>query len=276
MARSPLIPQDDAPKARAGNATPQKVSVGDLLRPGVSEVATPSAKGCRRPPRSPAPYYTEQPPPRTAPAASRVPFERQRSSSVESSRHGRSGSPALAAQHSRQEQPKIVGAFRRQQSRDPSPRRSEPSSRASSADPRRGGRDIIAANRLAVQRPRAASAEPVKEARFERNSNNVPLYLQRVKSAIADEERIVAEKLGLNRCNDGSPPGHRLLSEYERREILDGLHKRKLDLDAQYVRLPLRPSTEAQKQRCHELEKALREIESDVVRFSRPKVYVKL
>jgi len=116
----------------------------------------------------------------------------------------------------------------------------------------------------------------VKELRFERNSSNVPVYLQRVRHAIADEERVVAEKLGLFRCNDGSPPGHRLLTEHERKEILDGLHKRKSDLDAQYVRLPLRPDTEAQKQRANELEKALREAESDVSRFSRPKVYIKL
>lgn len=137
----------------------------------------------------------------------------------------------------------------------------------------------MAENRAAAfQRPRASSAGgvPPKDAKFARNPDNVPLYLQKVKNAIADEERAVAEALRLGRNVDGVPPGHRLLSEDERREILAGLEKRKADLDAQHSRMPLQARTEGQKQRAHELEKACREVEQDIGRFSRPRVLLRL
>jgi len=136
----------------------------------------------------------------------------------------------------------------------------------------------VAENRAAAaQRPRALSAgrAPPKDIKFALNDNNVPLYLQRVKADISGEERLVAERLGLGR-NDGAPPGHRLLTDDERREIIFGLQKRKLDLDAKHSRLPLYADTEGQKQRAHALEKVLKEVELDIAKFGQPKVLIKL
>jgi len=136
----------------------------------------------------------------------------------------------------------------------------------------------VAENRVAAaQRPRALSAgrAPLKDAKFAVNDSKVPIYLQKVKAAKTAEERLVAERLCLGR-NDGAPPGHRLLTDDERREIISGLQKRKSDLDVQHSRLPLCASTEAQKQRAVALERALKEVELDIAKFSQQKVLIKL
>lgn len=129
----------------------------------------------------------------------------------------------------------------------------------------------------AQQPPRSLSAgrAPPKEVKFARNASNVPLYLQQVRAAIADEESVVARHLGLDRDPD-IPPGHRLLCEEERRDVIAGFQKKKADLEGQHSRLPLHVDTQAQKQRAHDLEKALQQVESDIARFSRPRILLKL
>merc|ERR1711862_880099 len=92
-----------------------------------------------------------------------------------------------------------------------------------------------------------------------------------VKAAIAQEDRIVAHQLGLDR-DPSIPSGHRLLSDDERCEIVAGLQKRKADLEAKFSRLPLHMDTQVQKDRARDLEKALEQVEMDVARFSRPRV----
>lgn len=133
----------------------------------------------------------------------------------------------------------------------------------------------MADNRAAAARPRSFGRAPLKEVQFACNSDHVPLYLQKVKSAISHEERVVAERLGLGR-NDGAPPGHRLLTEDEKREMVVGLQKRKTDLDSKHSKLPLNASTDGQKQRARDLEKALKEVELDIVKFAQPRILVKL
>jgi len=149
-------------------------------------------------------------------------------------------------------------------------------SRASSAGHRR---DIVSENIVAavVSKPRASSAgRHPKELRFVRDDSNVPVYLKRVKNNIAEEQRHIQEMLGIGRSNDGVPPGHRLLSEDERREIIDGLQKRKSQLDACHQKLPLNIQTENQKQRARTLEQDFKEVEANIERFSRPRVLVAL
>jgi len=283
----------------------QESSVGELLR----QDADPSAaRGCHRPPRTPV---GDQLPRVAAPAPARPPLGRRawaageefarvdavtsracgsRSASpapAASPRDRRLGSPTPAVELERP--PRIVGAFRavkpRSQSaqnepsrgRSPSVGSNTPRERASSAG--RGGRDFVAANRVAAaQRPRASSAgrAPPQDVKFARNGKNVPVYLQRVKADLADEERVVAQHLGIGRNADGAPPGHRVLSEDERREVMAGLQRRKSDLDAKHSRLPLRVETQAQKQRAQDLEKACREVDENIVKFSRHNVLVKL
>lgn len=149
-------------------------------------------------------------------------------------------------------------------------------SRAASAGPKR---DIVTENIVAavVSKPRASSAgRHPKELRFVRDDANVPLYLKRVKNNIVQEQRHIQELLGIGRSNDGVPPGHRLLTDDERREILEGLQKKKSQLDACLQKLPLNIQTENQKQRARVLEQEFKEVEANLERFSRPRVLVAL
>lgn len=101
------------------------------------------------------------------------------------------------------------------------------------------------------------------------------MYLQRVKDAIAAEERIVSHQMGLDR-DPSVPEGHRLLSEDEREEVLASLQKQRADLSAKHSRLPLHVDTPAQKQRANDLEKALKQVELNIARFSHPRVLLKI
>lgn len=310
MASSRAAFHEDPSRGRALSARRhQESSVGELIRH--DDMAAPS-RGYHRPPRTPCgnagqprPHLPSSVPvaPAVGPAAAAVgrpPSGRRPRLSMEELARAdvaacravgnRAESPSPALELDRP--PRIVGAFRalppgcrpppRSQSRGRSPscgpgENSAPRSRASSAG--RGGRDIIAENRVAAaQRPRASSAgrAPLSDIKFARDNSNVPLYLQKVKVAITDEERLVAARLGLARNADGAPPGHRMLTADERREILTGLQKRKSDLDVRHSRLPLYANTEAQKQRACDLEKALKEVELDIARFGQPNVMVKL
>lgn len=200
---------------------------------------------------------------------------------------GRGGSRGSSPAPADQERPRIVGAFRAcpagRQALRPSSRGRSPSCGPSDCNSVRGssaarGRDIIAENRAAAGRPRRASSAGAekKEVRFACGDSGVPLYLQWNKAAVASEERAVAERLGLNRSPDGAPPGFRLLTDSERQEMLDGLQKKKAGLDAQYSRMPLHLDTQAQKQRAQELERALKDVESNLGKFSQPKVLIKI
>lgn len=146
--------------------------------------------------------------------------------------------------------------------------------RAMSAGPRgNNGRNFVAENREAamVARPRSASVK--KPISFDKDGSNVPAYLQRIKLEMADEERFIAEKLGFGN-NNNLPPGQRLLPDAERLDILAGLEERKKNLNSQHARLPLSITTESQRRRADELEKALRDIEKDIVTFSQLRLIV--
>lgn len=104
----------------------------------------------------------------------------------------------------------------------------------------------------------------------------MPKYLQRVKREVDAEQRYVAVILGLDGgANDGAPPGHRVLPEVERLQIMNGLEERKKELDSQHARLPLSLQTEPQRQRGRDLEGALRSVEQDLHRFAKARVLVK-
>lgn len=109
-----------------------------------------------------------------------------------------------------------------------------------------------------------------------RDGSNVPLYLRRVKSAIATEEQLIAQKMGLGDRSDGAPPGCMLLPESERLDTLERLKKRQHELEGLHRRLPLKIETLGQKQRCEELVKELKTVEDGIRNFSQPKVFVRV
>jgi len=292
MARSRSASHDDVARWRVINAQRgQQTSVGELLRPDEVPAAAPSRGYPPRPAQqlpTPAPNAARPPSGRRFRVATedgvRTAATPARPTSGRGCRENAAAPPAVEAERP----PRITGAFRRalpgsqappsahSRGRSPSCGPSDQARpRASSAG--RAGRDIVSENRMAaVQRPRAASAgrAPPKEVRFACDSSGVPEYLQKVKSAIAQEERTVAQHLGLDR-DPAAPPGHRWLSDDERQVILAGLQKRSAGLEARFSRLPLHVDTEAQKQRARDLEKALEQVEHDIARFSQPRVLLK-
>lgn len=108
-----------------------------------------------------------------------------------------------------------------------------------------------------------------------KDAANVPVYLKRVKKAVVNEQRAIEEHLGLNRVDDGAPPGHRWLTDSERMEIVEGLQDKKKVLESQHAKLPFKAETEGQRRRADAIEKQLRELEGHLSQFSRPRVLVK-
>lgn len=124
---------------------------------------------------------------------------------------------------------------------------------------------------IALKPPTPTVSGPQKLAK---DSSGVPVYLQRVKRAVVEEQRAVIEKLGLGRNSDGAPVGYRFLTDCERLEVLEGLERRQSELKEKHDKLPLSIQTEGQRRRANELEKALREVEDHIKQFSRPKIMV--
>jgi len=108
-----------------------------------------------------------------------------------------------------------------------------------------------------------------------KDAANIPHYLRRVKKAVASEQKAIEEHLGLNRVDDGAPPGHRWLTDSERKEIVEGLRERQKELEAQHSKLPFKAETEGQRRRADALEKQLRELEGHLLQFAKPRVLVK-
>lgn len=125
-------------------------------------------------------------------------------------------------------------------------------------------------------RPRSASVGKGADKHLARDAAGIPLYLQRVKASIASEEQLVAQQLGLNRREDNAPPGCVLMPDAERLETLGRLHRKKEELEARHMRLPLKIETVGQKSRAEEIEKELKAVEQGIANFSQPKVFVRV
>lgn len=123
---------------------------------------------------------------------------------------------------------------------------------------------------------RSSSVGKAADKPLARDAGNVPKYLQRVKAAIAAEEKLIAERLGLNKDPDEAPPGCRLLPEDERLETLRLLQAKKADVEAQHRKLPLKIETLGQKQRAQEVERELKVVEQGIETFSKPKVFIRM
>eukprot|EP00927_Polykrikos_kofoidii_P052329 TRINITY_DN46111_c0_g1_i1.p1 TRINITY_DN46111_c0_g1~~TRINITY_DN46111_c0_g1_i1.p1 ORF type:complete len:354 (-),score=57.42 TRINITY_DN46111_c0_g1_i1:37-1065(-) len=123
-------------------------------------------------------------------------------------------------------------------------------------------------------RQRAVSAEPS----FAKDGQNVPRYLERVRNEVNQEHRVVAEAIARRNgiTADGAPPGHRMLGEEERLELVRNLEARKSELGQRHRQLPLKIETVGQRQRAEELEREIKDVEKHLEMISKPKVYVKI
>eukprot|EP00746_Dinoflagellata_sp_MGD_P007737 gnl/MRDRNA2_/MRDRNA2_115383_c0_seq1.p1 gnl/MRDRNA2_/MRDRNA2_115383_c0~~gnl/MRDRNA2_/MRDRNA2_115383_c0_seq1.p1 ORF type:complete len:265 (+),score=61.92 gnl/MRDRNA2_/MRDRNA2_115383_c0_seq1:97-891(+) len=159
---------------------------------------------------------------------------------------------------------------------------SRPSSRGPDGQPR-AERNFVEENRFPKPRSRPSSASSVRSKCSDgghidiaKDGNKVPKYLAKVKKAVAAEKEYIAEISGANRKDDGVPPGHRLLPDEERLEILEGLKSLAKELEQKYQKLPLSIETDGQKRREAQILKEIKDNEKAISLFSRPKVAVEL
>jgi len=99
----------------------------------------------------------------------------------------------------------------------------------------------------------------------------VPTYIEKFKV----EMQQTKEKKDEDRAKARMPPGTRLMTEQERVQTLEELHKQKCEVSSLLFSIPLSCKTEALKLRKRDLEIKLVEIERAVTTFSRKIVYIK-
>ena len=134
-------------------------------------------------------------------------------------------------------------------------------------------KNFIAANAAenilapAVKKPLDGQADFLHKPDY----GQVPAYLDRVKSEIADEYRYIQE---LQQENAEIQNGMRLLAEEERLQILDGLKQKWSQLNTQYQTMSFTVDTIAKRRRKEQYERELAELERDIERMSKQFVYV--
>jgi Calmodulin-binding len=104
-----------------------------------------------------------------------------------------------------------------------------------------------------------------------KNFGKVPHYIEKIKT----EMKVTQEKRDEARAKAKMPPGTRLMTEDERIQTLEELHRQKLSISDMLFSLPLSLKTDALKNRKRELESKLLEIERAATTFSRKVVYIK-
>lgn len=106
---------------------------------------------------------------------------------------------------------------------------------------------------------------------------SVPSYLLQRKAELQAEKDAAAKAIEDEREKSRHPPGHRPVSEEERVAVLAKLDARKLELERDLARLPMRFDTIAVKNRRSEIEREMAEVEEAHRRFSVKKtLYVPL
>jgi hypothetical protein len=136
----------------------------------------------------------------------------------------------------------------------------------------RSNSDFIRKNRIEaiVSHPKT-EAEEVVESKHE-EYGHVPRYLEERKAQWEHE----AEERRRKEPDPNCPPGMKLMPESERIETLEILERNKQEAMNQMQKLPFVIETPSMIRKKNDLEMKLKEIESAIRLFSRPKVYVKL
>lgn len=103
-------------------------------------------------------------------------------------------------------------------------------------------------------------------------SGSVPRYLTDRKA----EWQAEAERVEREKPDPDCPPGHRKLSEGDRREALGGMKVKYQSLVSQFNNFPVRADTYRMKQLKTEIEKEMSALEEKIRVYERSKVFVKL
>jgi len=104
-----------------------------------------------------------------------------------------------------------------------------------------------------------------------KNFGKVPSYIAKYK----EEHKILEEKKEEERAKANIPEGTRQMSEDERIRTLEELNMEKRQISDLIFAMPLSMKTEALKNKKHELENKLMQIERAITTFSRKTVYIK-
>ncbi|CUG62275.1 calmodulin-binding protein, putative [Bodo saltans] len=96
----------------------------------------------------------------------------------------------------------------------------------------------------------------------------VPAYLVKRKAEMQNEKQMIVAEMERQKELAQYPPGHRPVSEEERRAILDKLSQRKKELENEIGHLPMRFDTIALRQKRQQLETEMAEVEAAQQKFS--------
>lgn len=119
------------------------------------------------------------------------------------------------------------------------------------------------------QQPRSSSSTHHKPSAPDGNKlGSVPDYLRQRKAELQAEKDAAARAIIEEQERNKHPVGHRPVSEDERQAVLAKLDARKLELERDLARLPMRFDTLAVKNRRTEIEKEMSEVEEAHRRFS--------
>eukprot|EP01065_Artemidia_motanka_P044382 TRINITY_DN630_c1_g2_i1.p2 TRINITY_DN630_c1_g2~~TRINITY_DN630_c1_g2_i1.p2 ORF type:complete len:320 (+),score=145.80 TRINITY_DN630_c1_g2_i1:78-962(+) len=135
--------------------------------------------------------------------------------------------------------------------------------------------ESAAAEPPAAPSPGAVSSRaPASEAGRAARPGQVPRYLTKRKQELLDEKEELLRAAEEQRRLAQFPPGMVPLEEDKRQDILKALEDRRQEVMLAINKLPMRFDTHAVRKRREALEDEIREVESQVAKYSRKQVFV--
>jgi len=139
--------------------------------------------------------------------------------------------------------------------------------------PQREQQNFIEKNAVKARQSRMKTQfRPNRQAEIQETSahrnGKVPDYINRRKQELAEEKRRQRAR------DDDCPEGMMLMPEADRLDTLNTLKASKKEGETQLMKMPLHVNTIAQKQHIQKLEAQLKEIESAIQIFKKPKVFI--
>merc|ERR1712079_857516 len=132
-------------------------------------------------------------------------------------------------------------------------------------------RKEVEAAKIKEEERKKSKSETMKPGK-KYKSGSVPRYLTDRKA----EWQAEAERVEREKPDPDCPPGHRKLSEGDRREALGGMKVKYQSLVSQFNNFPVRADTYRMKQLKTEIEKEMSALEEKIRVYERSKVFVKL
>lgn len=144
----------------------------------------------------------------------------------------------------------------------------QPNAQAPPAQPRVSGRAQPAPGTVMFGRRASAERAQQPQSRDQAARGEVPAYLVKRKAEMQNEKDMIVAEMERQKELAQYPPGHRPVSEEERRAILDKLAQRKKELENEIGHLPMRFDTMALRQKRQQLESEMAEVEAAQQKFS--------